>query len=211
MPSLNWDSIRSEAFVRRTKGQDYWRSLDELAETEEFRDYVKHEFPRDVDVWMEPISRRQFLKLMSASMGLAFFSGCRKPLEKILPYNEQPEDVIPGKPLYYASALPYRGYARGTLVKTVMGRPIKIEGNPQHPDSLGATDLRMQAAALTFYDPDRSQIVQRPGRGFFLECRPTDFLSQRAAQLKSTRGSRASHSDGNSPVSHARQPAHISF
>jgi molybdopterin-containing oxidoreductase family iron-sulfur binding subunit len=144
-------------------GREYWRGLDELSETAEFADFVRHEFPRGADVWLEPTSRRDFLKLMGASLAVAFFSGCRKPLEAIVPYNAAPPDALPGKPLYFASALPHMGYARGVLVETHEGRPTKIEGNPLHPDSLGASDPFMQAATLAFYDPDRAQAVVRDG------------------------------------------------
>jgi MoCo/4Fe-4S cofactor protein with predicted Tat translocation signal len=149
--------------LANSHGRDYWRSLEELSETAEFQDFVKHEFPRDVELWMEPMSRRGFVKLMGASLAMAFFSGCRKPLESIVPYNKAPEDVVPGKPLFFASALPFQGYARGVLVENHMGRPTKIEGNPAHPDSLGSTDIFMQAATLSFYDPDRSQVVTHRG------------------------------------------------
>src|SRR5947209_6658076 len=82
--------------LEASQGREYWRSLDELAQTEEFQDFVKHEFPRNVDLWMEPTTRRQFLKLMGASLGMAFLNGCTKPLEKIVPYNQAPEDLVPG-------------------------------------------------------------------------------------------------------------------
>src|SRR5205823_3420056 len=115
LPGTRVDLAAIRDRLATARGPGYWRSLEELADTPEFQDYVKHEFPADADVWMEPISRRTFLKLMGASLGLAFFTGCRKPLELILPYNQQPEDVIPGKPLYFASAVPFNGYARGVL------------------------------------------------------------------------------------------------
>jgi len=145
------------------RGKDYWRSLDELADTPEFRKYLETEFPTKHDLWMDPISRRDFLKLMGAGMAMMFFTGCRKPLQKIFPYNENPENLIPGKPLFYASALPIGGYLQGILAETHEGRPTKIEGNPQHPDSLGGTDIFMQAAVLGLYDPDRSQTVTHKG------------------------------------------------
>ena len=94
---------------------------------------------------------------------MMFFTGCRKPLQMIFPYNENPESQIPGKALFYASALPSGGYMQGVLVETHEGRPTKVEGNPQHPDSLGATDIFMQAAILSLYDPDRSQTVMNKG------------------------------------------------
>ncbi len=160
-PPLDLAVIRQK--LANAKGPEYWRSLEELAETEEFQDFVKHEFPQDADVWAEPISRRTFLKMMGAGLSLAFFSGCRKPLELIIPYNQQPEEAVPGKPLFFASAVPFGGYARGILVENHLGRPTKIEGNPDHPDSLGATDPFMQASVLSFYDPDRSQVVTQAG------------------------------------------------
>jgi len=102
---------------------------------------------------------------MGASIALATVNGCtRNPTEKIVPYLRQPEDMILGKPLYYASALTLGGYARGVLVETKEGRPTKIEGNPQHPASLGATDVFMQAELLTLYDPERSQAAFHHGQ-----------------------------------------------
>jgi molybdopterin-containing oxidoreductase family iron-sulfur binding subunit len=162
MPPVT-DIAAIRARLRKSEGREYWRSLEELAETDEFQDFVRHEFPSGVDLWLEPTSRRDFLKLMGASLAVAFFSGCRKPLEAIVPYNVAPEDAVPGKPLYFASALSLSGYARGVLVENHQGRPTKIEGNPSHPDSLGATDLFMQASTLGFYDPDRSQAVTFDG------------------------------------------------
>src|SRR6185312_307441 len=163
----NAESQAAAALVRdrlsSARGKEYWRSLDELAQTPEFQKFLETEFPSKHELWMEPISRRDFLKVMGASMSMMFFSGCRKPLQKIFPYNEQPENLIPGKALFYATALPFNGYAQGALVETHEGRPTKIEGNPQHPDSLGATDVFMQASVLEFYDPDRSQSVINTG------------------------------------------------
>jgi len=162
MPPLS-DLSAIRARLQKSGGREYWRSLEELSETDEFRDFVRHEFPRGVDLWPEPASRREFLRLMGASLAVAFFSGCRKPLEAIVPYDKAPEDAIPGKPLYFASALSLSGYGRGVIVENHQGRPTKIEGNPSHPDSLGATDSFMQAATLAFYDPDRSQAVTLDG------------------------------------------------
>ena len=167
--------------LQKSRGQEYWRSLDELAQTEEFQAFLQQEFPRDAGFWMEPTTRRQFLKLMGASFGMAFLTACTKPLEKIIPYNQAPEDIIPGKPLYFASALPLSGYARGVLVENQMGRPTKIEGNPDHPDSLGSTDIFMQSAILTFYDPDRSQAVTRDG----LIQTWDDFISRLRSEMTS--------------------------
>ena len=112
----------------------YWRSLEELAGTEEFHHYLKQEFPEQADTWYDDRSRREFLKLMGASLALAGVYGCsRQPADKIVPYVRQPEQIVPGKPLYYATAMELHGSAIGLLVETHEGRPTKVEGNPQHP------------------------------------------------------------------------------
>ena len=112
----------------------------------------------------EPVERRDFMKLMGASMALAGVAGCtRQPEERIVPYVDAPEEIVPGKPLFYATAYTQNGYATGLLAESHMGRPTKVEGNPEHPASLGATNSQMQASVLSLYDPDRSQAVQ--GRG----------------------------------------------
>ena len=111
------------------------------------------------------MSRRGFLQLSGASLALAGLTGCTKqPLEKIIPYVKQPEQLIPGKPLFFATALTHAGYATGVLAESHQGRPTKIEGNPDHPASLGATDYFAQAAVLTLYDPERSQTILFNGR-----------------------------------------------
>ncbi|MDQ2918895.1 MAG: molybdopterin oxidoreductase, partial [Verrucomicrobiota bacterium] len=130
------------------------------------------EFPLGAGDWPNELSRRKFLKLMGASIALASAGCTRNPPEFILPYRKQPEEIIPGKPLFYATALTLGGYARGVLVETHEGRPTKIEGNPLHPASLGSTDVFMQAELLTLYDPERSQAVRNKGQistwGIFL-------------------------------------------
>lgn len=147
------------------EGRDYWRGLEELAETPEFKQYLYREFPEAASEWNDGVSRRQFLRLMAASLALAGVTACTKqPAENIVPYVHPPEHFIPGKPLFYATALTLGGFARGVLVESHLGRPTKIEGNSQHPASLGATDAFMQAAILTLYDPDRSRAVTEAGR-----------------------------------------------
>ena len=142
----------------------YWRSFEELAQTEEFRKFVEDEFPNRTPDWNDPASRRKFLTLMGASIALAGASACTvQPPEAIVPYVRQPEDFVPGKPLFYATAMSTGGVATGLLVESHLGRPTKIEGNPLHPASLGSTDAFMQASVLTLYDPDRSQAVLRDG------------------------------------------------
>jgi molybdopterin-containing oxidoreductase family iron-sulfur binding subunit len=151
-------------------GKTYWRSLDELAQTPEFREYLEREFPDRASEWRDPVSRREFLKLMSASLALAGVAagttGCdstQTPDENIVPYVAPPEDVIPGKPQYYATTFPFGGYGLGVLAESHTGRPTKIEGNPDHPASLGATDAFAQASVLSLYDPDRSRTIMRAG------------------------------------------------
>ncbi|MCU0231444.1 MAG: TAT-variant-translocated molybdopterin oxidoreductase [Acidobacteria bacterium] len=142
----------------------YWRSLDELAETAEFRAVVEREFPTLVPEILGPTGRRSFMKLMGASVALAGLTACRWPKERILPYAHRPEGRTPGVPEYYASAMELNGVATALLVKSVDGRPIKIEGNPEHPESRGASSPFAQAAVLGLYDPDRSHgLVERTG------------------------------------------------
>ncbi len=141
-------------------GKQYWRSLGELSDTPEFRGWLEREFPAGAqEMAADEVSRRSFLKLMGASMALAGFglSSCRKPAMHLVPFTKSAEWVIPGKPLYYSSAMPRRSGAMPLVVTTVDGRPIKIEGNPNHPDSNGATDAFAQASVLDLYDPSRSQ------------------------------------------------------
>ena len=151
--------------LAKNGGPEYWRSLDQLAETEEFQTFMEKEFPQHVEeVKANPVSRRKFLKLMGASVALAGAACTRQPSEKIIPYVLPPEEVVPGKALYYASAYIHDGVANGILVESHMGRPTKVEGNPEHPASLGSTNVFAQASILTMYDPDRSQSVIRRGR-----------------------------------------------
>ena len=141
-------------------GKQYWRSLGELSDTPEFRGWLEREFPAGAaELEGDEVSRRSFLKLMGASMALAGFglNSCRKPEMHLVPFTKSAEWVIPGKALYYATAMPRRHGAIPLVVSTVDGRPIKIEGNPLHPDSLGATDTFAQASVLDLYDPSRSR------------------------------------------------------
>src|SRR5262245_59049504 len=159
---MNSTSIKSR--LAGSHGRVYWRSLSELADTPDFRDYLHREFPEQASEWNDPKGRRNFLKLMSASLALAGVGACTtQPPEDIVPYVRQPEDLVPGKPLFFASAIPLGGIARPVLVESHMGRPTKIEGNLEHPASLGATDVLTQAAVLGLYDPDRSQTVTNRG------------------------------------------------
>src|SRR5579871_4867410 len=150
--------------AREKTGPEYWRSLEELAGSEEFKEALHREFPKGASEWLDSVSRRGFLKVMGASLGLAGMTGCVKlPLEPIIPYVRQPENVIPGRPMYYATAVTLGGYASPVLVESHLGRPTKIDGNDQHPASLGGTDIFTQASLLGLYDPDRSQSVMSMG------------------------------------------------
>jgi molybdopterin-containing oxidoreductase family iron-sulfur binding subunit len=145
----------------------HWCSLEEWADSDALRELVEREFPEQVDVWHEALSRRRFLTLMGASLALAGLGGCSSkpaPPNQIVPYVRQPETIIPGKPLFFATAMPLAGRTYPLLVESHMGRPTKVEGNPKHPASMGATNAFAQASVLTLYDPDRSQTVTYQGR-----------------------------------------------
>jgi molybdopterin-containing oxidoreductase family iron-sulfur binding subunit len=160
--SLDIKAIREK--LQQAGGPQYWRSLESVADTPEFQEFLHREFPSNASEWTDPVGRRSFLKLMSASMALAGVSACTvQPTELIVPYVRQPEEEIPGKPLFFATAMTLGGVATGLLVESHEGRPTKIEGNPDHPGSLGATDLFAQASVLTLYDPDRSQSIVQLG------------------------------------------------
>jgi MoCo/4Fe-4S cofactor protein with predicted Tat translocation signal len=157
------DAATADDSAEKT-GPQYWRSLEELAGSQEFQQALHREFPKGASEWLDSVSRRGFLKVMGASLGLAGMSGCVKlPLEPIVPYVRQPEGVIPGRPMYYATAVTLGGYASPVLVESHLGRPTKIEGNDLHSASLGGTDVFTQASILGLYDPDRSQSVMSLG------------------------------------------------
>jgi molybdopterin-containing oxidoreductase family iron-sulfur binding subunit len=160
---MDLSAIRSR--LASTEGRLYWRSLGELTDSPQFREYLHREFPEQASEWNDPKGRREFLKLMSASLALAGVGACtRQPQEQIVPYVRQPENVVPGRPLFYASAVVHGGYAQPVLVESHLGRPTKIEGNPDHPASLGAADSFTQAEILNLYDPDRAKIVTNRGQ-----------------------------------------------
>jgi MoCo/4Fe-4S cofactor protein with predicted Tat translocation signal len=145
-------------------GKTYWRSVDELADTPAFREMVEREFPAQAAEWIDPVSRRGFLKVMSASLALAGLSGCTKqPDEPIYPYVKEPEDLVLGRPVYFATAMPFNTGAVPLLVKTDAYRPIKLDGNPEHPVNRGSSDPLSQGSLLDLYDPDRSQRVINRG------------------------------------------------
>jgi MoCo/4Fe-4S cofactor protein with predicted Tat translocation signal len=150
--------------IAKTTGPEYWRSLEELAGSEEFREMLHREFPKGASEWLEGFSRRGFLKTMGASLALAGLTGCTKmPITEIVPYVRQPENVVPGRPKFYATAFTLGAYAAPVLVESHLFRPTKIEGNPEHPASLGGTDVYAQASILDLYDPDRAQNITYMG------------------------------------------------
>jgi MoCo/4Fe-4S cofactor protein with predicted Tat translocation signal len=147
---------------RLTSGGDMWRSLDEIAGTAEFRRFVEAEFPAIAERLPARPNRRTLLKLMGASLSLAGLTACSRA-ESIVPYVRQPEMLIPGKPAYYATTLSSDGFGMGAIIESHEGRPTKVEGNPDHPGSHGATDAVMQAAVLMLFDPDRSRMPLKDG------------------------------------------------
>ncbi|HYW38024.1 MAG TPA: TAT-variant-translocated molybdopterin oxidoreductase, partial [Terriglobales bacterium] len=149
-----------KAQIEETTGPEYWRSLEELAGSDEFQEMLHREFPKGASEWLDDFSRRGFLKTMGASLALAGLTGCtRMPITEIVPYVRQPENVVPGRPMFYATAFTLGGYASPILVESHLFRPTKVEGNPQHPASLGGTDVYAQASILDLYDPDRAQNI----------------------------------------------------
>jgi MoCo/4Fe-4S cofactor protein with predicted Tat translocation signal len=148
-------------------GKRYWRSLGEFANTPGFREWLEREFPAGVSEFeSNEWSRRDFLKLMGASMALAGvgLTSCRRPELHMVPFTKSVEWTIPGKFLYYATAMPRRDGAVPLIATTVDGRPIKLEGNPLHPASSGATDVFAQASIIDLYDPTRSRRFVNKGK-----------------------------------------------
>lgn len=139
----------------------FWRTLEERAGTDEFRAAIEREFSIETPIWDDLPSRRRFLQSLGATLALAGLAGCvRRPDETIVPQVVTPEQRAAGQLQSFATAMPRRGGAMGLLVTAHEGRPIKIEGNPLHPASHGATDAIAQASILDLYDPDRSQVVR---------------------------------------------------
>jgi MoCo/4Fe-4S cofactor protein with predicted Tat translocation signal len=161
--ALDLAAVRAKLQSKTDK--QYWRSLEELAEDPRFEELLHNEFPRQApSEWDEGVDRRDFLKLMAASLAFAGLSGCgRTPEEHIVPYVKQPDGMILGKPQFYATVMPFGADAIGLLVESHEGRPTKIEGNPDHPSSLGATNAFAQASVLNLYDPDRAQTATKFG------------------------------------------------
>jgi molybdopterin-containing oxidoreductase family iron-sulfur binding subunit len=185
--TLDLAAVRAK--LQSKTGKQYWRSLEELAEDPHFQELLQREFPRQApSEWDEAVDRRDFLKLMAASLAFAGLSGCGlPPRENVVPYVKQPEGMTLGKPLFFATVMPFGADAVGLLVESHEGRPTKIEGNPDHPASLGGTNAFAQASILDLYDPDRAQITTNIGdmRSWsqFVDSAQAD-----AAAIKSTDG-----------------------
>jgi MoCo/4Fe-4S cofactor protein with predicted Tat translocation signal len=188
------DRILGTGSADSSSPKQYWRSLDELAESPVFEEFVRREFPQQAEEWNDPVERRTFLKVMGASLALAGLSGCViQPPEKVIPYVKQPEEIVPGQGLFFATAYSLSGIATPLLVRSNEGRPTKVEGNPDHPSNPGATatDIFAQASILTLYDPDRSQTPlyrgdTRPWTQFVGEIR--GLLEKEGDGLKARRG-----------------------
>ncbi len=174
-----------------SNGKRYWRSLDELADTPEFKDWLHREFPQGAGEFEDGVSRRHFVKIMSASFALAGLgimgAGCRRPEEKLEPFGQQPENYTFGEPEYYATAMPTRTGAVPLVVKSYEGRPIKIEGNALYPGSNGGTDCYAQASILNLYDPDRAKRFTKDGKTVSRE-EALKFLDDLSAKFSANQG-----------------------
>jgi molybdopterin-containing oxidoreductase family iron-sulfur binding subunit len=172
-------------------GRRYWRSLDELADTPEFKDWLHREFPQGASEMADGQNRRQFLKIMSASFALAGLglagAGCRRPEEKLEPFGQQPADYVYGEPQYFATAMPTRTGAIPLVVKSYEGRPIKIEGNALFPGGNGGTDRYAQASILDLYDPDRARHFKHDGKEVSRE-EALGFLDDLSAKFSANQG-----------------------
>ncbi|HLP77788.1 MAG TPA: TAT-variant-translocated molybdopterin oxidoreductase, partial [Candidatus Paceibacterota bacterium] len=172
-------------------GRRYWRSLDQLAETPEFRQWLEREFPQGASEFTDEVSRRHFVKIMSASFLLAGLglgaTGCRRPVEKLEPFGKQPEDYVYGTSQYFATSMPTRAGAVPLVAKSYEGRPVKLEGNGKHPDSNGGTDRWAQASILNLYDPDRSRRFTKGGTNVSPEA-AFDFLKELSASAQANGG-----------------------
>src|SRR5712692_1620905 len=207
---INFKILRDRILVSDKKSgpearvpREYWRSLEELADSPILEEFIRREFPQHAEEWNDAVERRTFLKLMGASLALAGLSGCViQPPEKIVPYVKQPEEEVPGKGLYFATAFSLGGIATPLLARSNEGRPTKLEGNPDHPNNRNsdpndkgssATDIFSQASILTLYDPDRSQTPLYRG-----ETRPwTQFMAEiRGLIEKETDGLKAKKGAG---------------
>ncbi|MBO6574919.1 MAG: TAT-variant-translocated molybdopterin oxidoreductase [Rhodothermales bacterium] len=180
LPVLQNSERDSDASSPRTR---FWRSVEQLQGSEEYQAFTGSELMPEAAGSPGQTTRRGFLHIMGASMALAGLAGCRKPIEHIMPFSRRPEDTIPGVPMQYASGMEFRGALRPILVESTDGRPTKIEGNPEHPESSGSSGVFEQASLLGLYDPDRSKTVMRDGDGATFD----DFVNFVASRPASSR------------------------
>ncbi|PQV64627.1 prokaryotic molybdopterin-containing oxidoreductase family, iron-sulfur binding subunit [Abditibacterium utsteinense] len=182
------DLADARAQLSTKNGKAYWRSLEELSEQPGFGEMLRREFPGQAPKDFAPLARRDFVKLMGAALALAGLSGCAfQPPEKIISFAKAPEQVLPGIPLFYATAMPFMGYGLGLLARSNEGRPTKVEGNPDHPASRGRTDVWAQASVLNLYDPDRSQFIRQSGGSSDWETF-VGLVSSAVAKVRPTQG-----------------------
>ncbi len=200
---MNLTAIREK--LAAESGKRYWRCLEELADDPEFEALLRQQFPSQVTAWADALDRRKFLTLMGASLALAGLTGCgvQPPAETIMPYVRSPEHLTPGVPLFFATAATIGESTVGLLVESHEGRPTKIEGNPDHPASRGATDIFAQAEILNLYDPDRSQAILSSGE---ISTWGEAVTAIRAAIDKQhkTQGARFALPDADGHLAHAR-------
>jgi molybdopterin-containing oxidoreductase family iron-sulfur binding subunit len=177
--------------LNSTSGRRYWRSLDELADTSEFKDWLHREFPAGASELEDGVSRRHFVKIMSASfamMGVAVLgSGCRRPEEHLEPFGKQPENYTFGEPQYFATAMPTRNGAIPLVAKSYEGRPVKVEGNALFPNGNGGTDRYAQASILNLYDPDRARRFTNAGKKVSRED-ALNFLASLSQKFSANQG-----------------------
>ncbi|HYL64044.1 MAG TPA: TAT-variant-translocated molybdopterin oxidoreductase [Candidatus Methylomirabilis sp.] len=165
--TLDLEKVRAK--LKKKTGKQFWRTLEELADDPHFEELLHREFPRQASEWDETVDRRNFLKLAAASLAFAGITGCGgepelgQGQELLVPYVKQPDGLVLGKPQFYATAMPFGADAIGLLVESHEGRPTHITGNPDHPSSLGGTDVIAQASVLNLYDPDRAQTATNLG------------------------------------------------
>jgi molybdopterin-containing oxidoreductase family iron-sulfur binding subunit len=181
---LTLEQVRAK--LKGTSGRNFWRTAEEFADAPAFGELLEKEFPQQASEWIDPVTRRSFMKLAGASMALAGLAGCTKqPDEAIYPYVKAPEDLVLSKPIYFATAHPFPTGAVPLIVKSDAFRPIKIDGNPEHPVTRGGSDPLTQGTLLGLYDPDRAQKITYRG-----ESRTwPEFLEQFQSMLAIKRAS----------------------
>src|ERR1700683_56793 len=151
-----------ETTSNQRRPKRFWKSLEQHADSTAFRRLIADEFVAGAREEEGGLSRRTFLKTLAASVAVAGLSGCKPKIdEQIVPYVRQPAEIIPGRPLFFATSMTLSGYAQGVIATSREGRPVKLDGNPDHPANFGSSDVFLQAALLDMYDPDRSQTVNR--------------------------------------------------